>query len=84
MIVVDASALLEALRRTASAKSLEDRLLAPHEMLHAPHLLNVEIAQVIRRYAASGILDAIRDQPACLNRHPVCPDLPGRYDGADR
>ena len=54
MIVVDASALLEVLLRTPTAKAVEDRLFAPRQTLHAPHLLDVEVAQVIRRYAASG------------------------------
>jgi predicted nucleic acid-binding protein len=53
VIVVDASALLEALLRTPAAPSVEERLFAPEQTLHAPHLLDVEIAQVIRRYAAN-------------------------------
>ena len=64
MIVVDASALLEALLRTSSAKAVEDRLFTPHETLHAPHLLDVEVAQVIRRYAANGEIDSARGRLA--------------------
>ncbi len=64
MIVVDASALLEALLRTASAKAVEDRLFAPGQTLHAPHLLDVEVAQVIRRYAANGDISAERGRLA--------------------
>lgn len=64
MIVVDASALLEALLRTSSAKSVEDRLFAPRQTLHAPHLLDVEVAQVVRRYAASGEIDSARGRSA--------------------
>jgi len=58
VIVVDASALLEALLRTPAAKAVEDRLFAPGQTLHAPHLLDVEVAQVIRRYAANGDIDS--------------------------
>jgi predicted nucleic acid-binding protein len=60
VIVVDASALLEALLRTSAAKAVEDRLFAPGQTLHAPHLLDVEVAQVIRRYALSGEIDGAR------------------------
>jgi len=58
VIVVDASALLEVLLRTSAAKSVENRLFAPRQTLHAPHLLDVEVAQVIRRYAANREIDA--------------------------
>lgn len=64
MIVVDASALLEALLRTPAAKAVEDRLFAPRQTLHAPHLLDVEVVQVIRRYAANGDIDGERGRMA--------------------
>ncbi len=54
MIVVDASALLEAVLRTSAAEAVEKRLFASGETLHAPHLLDVEVTQVIRRYAITG------------------------------
>ncbi|MBI2822391.1 MAG: type II toxin-antitoxin system VapC family toxin [Acidobacteria bacterium] len=60
MIVVDASALLEVLLRTPSAERVEARLFAPGQTLHAPHLLDLEIAQVLRRYTAAGELDPQR------------------------
>jgi predicted nucleic acid-binding protein len=53
VIVVDASALLEALLRTPAAQAVEARLFEPGQTLHAPHLLDVEVAQAIRRYAAA-------------------------------
>lgn len=64
MIVVDASALLEVLLRTSFAKAVEDRLFAPQQTLHAPHLLDVEAAQVIRRYAANREIDGERGRAA--------------------
>jgi predicted nucleic acid-binding protein len=64
VIVVDASALLEALLRTPAAKAVERRLFDPQETLHAPHLLDVEVAQVIRRYAANGEIDGERGRVA--------------------
>lgn len=54
MIVVDASAALEVLLRTPAAAAVEERLFARGETLHAPHLIDVEIAQVLRRYALAG------------------------------
>ena len=49
MIVVDASALLEILLRTPVAERLMDRALDASEHMHAPHLLDVEVTQVLRR-----------------------------------
>lgn len=53
MIVVDASAVLEVLLRTPAAAAVEQRLFAPGETLHGPHLIDLEVAQVLRRYAAA-------------------------------
>jgi predicted nucleic acid-binding protein len=64
MIVLDASAVIELLLRTPAARAVERRLFDPSETLHAPHLLDVEVAQVIRRYAANGELDAERGRSA--------------------
>jgi predicted nucleic acid-binding protein len=74
VIVVDASALLEVLLRTPTAKAVEDRLFASRQTLHVPHLLDVEIAQVIRRYAAKGDLDGERGREALAD----LADLPMR------
>jgi predicted nucleic acid-binding protein len=67
VIVVDASALLEALLRTPAAKAVEDRLFAPRQTIHAPHLLDVEVAQVIRRYALNGEIDSERGRMALID-----------------
>ena len=64
MIVVDASAVLEVLLRTPAASVVEQRLFAPGQSLHAPHLLDVETAQVLRRYAAAGEIDEDRGRAA--------------------
>jgi predicted nucleic acid-binding protein len=64
MIVVDASAALEVLLRTPAARAVERRLFEPLQTLHAPHLLDVEVAQVIRRYAANGEIDGARGRMA--------------------
>lgn len=59
MIVVDASAALEVLLGTERGARLHDRLFGS-ESLHAPHLLDVEVAQVLRRFAAAGDLSPER------------------------
>ena len=64
MIVVDASAMIELLLRAPAAAAVDARLFEPGETLHAPHLLDVEVAQVVRRYVANGDIDADRGREA--------------------
>ena len=64
MIVVDASAALEVLLRTPAASAVEARLFDRRETLHAPHLLDVEVAQVLRRFSANGNIEAARGRAA--------------------
>jgi predicted nucleic acid-binding protein len=87
MIVVDASAMLEALLRTPAAKAVEKWLFDPRQTLHAPHLLDIEVAQVIRRYSASGEIDSERGRAALadladfpLHRYPHDFLLPRIWD----
>lgn len=60
MIVVDASVLLDVVLRTPAAAPLEARLFARRQSLHAPHLVDLEVAQVLRRYLLAHELDAER------------------------
>lgn len=53
MIVLDASAVVELLLNTDRGELVRDRIADVTESLHAPHLLAVEVAQVLRRYVAS-------------------------------
>lgn len=62
------------LLRTPAAAAIEARLFAPNETLHAPHLLDIEVTQVIRRYAATGEVDEGRGRAALED---LC-DLPVR------
>ena len=64
MIVVDASALLEVLLLMPAAPAVERWLFETGQTLHAPHLIDVEAAQVIRRFAANGDVDAERGRAA--------------------
>lgn len=64
MIVVDASILLEVFLRTPLANAIEAKIFDSRETLHAPHLIDVEVAQVIRRYAANGDIESDRGSAA--------------------
>ncbi|MDO9294716.1 type II toxin-antitoxin system VapC family toxin [Bradyrhizobium sp.] len=87
MIVVDASAMLETLLRRPAAAAVEKLLFEPFQILHAPHLLDVEVAQVVRRFAANGEIDAERGRAALadladfpLRRYPHDLLLPRVWD----
>ena len=54
MIVVDASVVVEVLLQTNDGIVIAERLLDRRETLHAPHLIDVEVAQVLRRYVLRG------------------------------
>lgn len=60
MIVLDASAVLELVLRTPAGERVADRIGSPDETLHAPHLIDLEVAQVLRRYEAGRVLSPSR------------------------
>ena len=64
MIVVDASAVIEVLLNTAAGEAVADRVLEPSETRAAPELLDLEVLQVLRRYARVGDIDSERGQQA--------------------
>ncbi len=83
MIVVDASVAVDLLLRGPDADRLASRLLDRGETLHAPHLLDVEVAQVLRRFALRGVLEPARGRQALrllaalpVTRHDHAPLLP--------
>lgn len=57
-MVLDASAVVELLLGSPRGAAVRDRVQHPGESLHAPHLLDVEVASVLRRYQWSGELSA--------------------------
>jgi predicted nucleic acid-binding protein len=60
VIVIDASAVLEVLLNRPAGARIADRLFAAGETLHAPHLLDLEVAQVLRvRYPHDPFLPRI-------------------------
>jgi predicted nucleic acid-binding protein len=77
VIVIDASAILELLLNTPASGRVAERLFARNDTLHAPHLLDLEVAQVLRRYTLAGEMEAERSEQALedladlpLNRYP--------------
>lgn len=54
MIVVDASAVTELLLQTPLGSHVETRLFRDADDLHAPHLLDVEVVQALRRLVRAG------------------------------
>ena len=86
MIVLDASAAVELVLRLPLADVVGERLADPDEAVHAPHLLAVEVAQVIRRYVSGGELRKQRAEQALLDlvdldvvRHPHEPLVPAMW-----
>ena len=77
MIVLDASAVIEWLLQSPAGIKIDKRIFSLSESLNAPHLLDVEVAQVLRRYVREEIITAERGQEALedlrdlpLNRYP--------------
>ena len=64
MFVLDASGAVELVLNTAAGKRIANRIDDPAESIHAPHLIDVEVAHVLRRYALLGVLSAARCEQA--------------------
>ena len=84
MIVVDASALLEFLLQTSIGVRVEERIFRDADELHAPHVVDVEVVQGLRRLVRMGEVSSGRADEAIvdladldLHRHPHV-DLLGR------
>jgi predicted nucleic acid-binding protein len=58
VIVLDASALIELILATPAGKSVATQIADPEESLHTPHLSDVEVGQVLRRYVRDGDINA--------------------------
>ncbi|MEI9885177.1 MAG: type II toxin-antitoxin system VapC family toxin [Rhizomicrobium sp.] len=65
MIVLDASLALEVFAKTPRGERLAGHVFT--EQLHAPHLLDLEVAQVLRRLVVADVLEA-RAAEAALER----------------
>ncbi len=64
MIVLDASSAIEWLLQTSMGDRVGRWIFSSRETLHAPHLLDVEVAQVLRRHVAAGTIAVSRAEVA--------------------
>jgi predicted nucleic acid-binding protein len=64
VLVLDASVVIELLLRTRATPQIDRRVLVPGETWHAPHLLDLEVAQVLRRYVSTRQVAAVRGRTA--------------------
>jgi predicted nucleic acid-binding protein len=64
MIVLDASAAVDWLLQTSAGQSIERRIYSRNETLHAPHLLDLEVTQVLRRLALQRVVSTRRADEA--------------------
>jgi predicted nucleic acid-binding protein len=64
VIVLDASAAVDWLLQTPAGQQIEKRIYSRNESLHAPHLLDVEVAQVLRRLVREAAVSAQRAEDA--------------------
>jgi len=77
VIVLDASAAIDWLLQTPAGREIEKRIYQRSESLHAPHVLDLEVGQVLRRLEREGTLskeragEAIQDLVDLrINRYP--------------
>ena len=64
MIVLDASAAIDWLLQTAAGKRIDRRIYSRNVALHAPHLIDLEVAQVLRRLVSQHVVLAHRADEA--------------------
>lgn len=64
MIVLDASAVLDWVLRTSEGQQFDRRIYARPESLHCPHLLDLEVAQTLRRWVRDGRISVDRAEAA--------------------
>ncbi len=67
MIVVDASVIVEYVLNTHKGEAVGYRIHEPGQSLHAPHLLDLEVAQTLRRFAIKRHISSARADAAMQN-----------------
>jgi predicted nucleic acid-binding protein len=60
LIVLDASAAIDWLLQTTAGREIEKRIFSRGESLHAPHLLDLEVVQAMRRMVRESKVSAQR------------------------
>lgn len=86
-LVLDASVVVELLLGTSLGGVVARRLASSDDALHAPHLMGVEVTQVLRRHARAGIVSPERATEAVEDlleldvvRHDHEPFLPRAWE----
>jgi predicted nucleic acid-binding protein len=75
VIVLDASAVIEWLIKSPTGQKVDRRLFSfPPPTLHVPHLLDVEVAQVLRRYVRENVMTVPRGEEALQDLHDLALD----------
>lgn len=64
MITLDASATVDWLLQTSTGQRIANRIYLRNEFMHAPHLLDVEVTQVLRRLLRDKTVPAYRADEA--------------------
>ena len=64
MIVLDASAAIEWLFQSPAGNKIDRKIFSTSQTLHVPHLLDVEVAQVVRRFVRDKVITAQRGEAA--------------------
>lgn len=64
MIVLDASAAIEWLFQSPAGNKIDRKIFSTSQTLHVPHLLDVEVAQVVRRFVRDRVITAQRGEEA--------------------
>jgi predicted nucleic acid-binding protein len=77
LIVIDASAVIELLINSPAGARVADCIFRDDVSIHAPHILDLEVAQVLRKYVFSKEMTAQRASEAIddfsdlsINRYP--------------
>lgn len=60
MIVIDASAAVEWLLHSTAGRRIEERIYSGAESLHAPHVLDLEVANTFRRLVSQQAISPLR------------------------
>jgi predicted nucleic acid-binding protein len=64
VIVLDASAAIEWLFQSPAGNKIDRKIFSTSQTLHVPHLLDVEVAQVVRRFVRDRVITAQRGEEA--------------------
>ncbi len=80
MIVIDASAVLELLLQTEKGMRVSEQALSPEQRLHAPHLIDVEVTQTLRRLTHRKAMSIRRAEEALADFNSLGIERHGHQD----